>query len=97
MEETMARIEIYSKPWCGYCIRAKTLLDTKGVPYTDIDVAADRNKKLEMLQRSGALTVPQIFIDGRPIGGHDDLFALEAKGALDRILGRSASSETLPA
>jgi glutaredoxin 3 len=67
------------------------------VPYTEIDVAADRNKKLEMLQRSGAFTVPQIFIDGRRIGGHEDLFALEAKGTLDRILGRSASSETLTA
>lgn len=93
----MARIEIYSKPWCGYCIRAKALLDTKGAPYIDIDVTADRNKKLEMLQRSGAFTVPQIFIDGRRIGGHDDLFALEAKGALDRLLRRSAASETLSA
>lgn len=98
MEETLARVEVYSKSWCGYCRRAKALLDAKGVTYTDIDVTADRNKELEMIRRSGAYTVPQIFMDGRRIGGHDDLFALEAKGALDRILKQSArSGETFAA
>ncbi len=98
MKETRARVEIYSKPWCGYCRRAKALLDAKGVTYTNIDVTADRNEELEMIRRSGAYTVPQIFIDGQRIGGHDDLFALEAKGELDRILMRSArSGDTLAA
>ncbi len=82
----MAKGEIYSKSWCGYCARAKALLDEKGVTYTDIDVTADREKELEMIQRPGAHTVPQIFIDGERIGEHDDLFALEAKGDLDRLL-----------
>ncbi len=88
----MANIEIYSKSWCGYCARAKALLDRKGVIYTNIDVTTDREKELEMIERSGAHTVPQIFIDGQRIGEHDDLFALEAKGALDRILKRSPRS-----
>ena len=82
----MTDVEMYSKSWCGYCARAKALLDAKGVNYTDIDVTADREKELEMIQRSGAHAVPQIFIDGERIGGHDDLFALEAKGDLDRLL-----------
>ncbi len=82
----MTHVEIYSKSWCGYCAQAKALLDAKGVTYADIDVTADREKELEMIQRSGAHTVPQIFIDGERIGGHDDLFALEAKGNLDRLL-----------
>ena len=82
----MANVEIYSKSWCGYCARAKALLDAKGVAYTGVDVTTDREKELEMIQRSGAHTVPQIFIDGEPIGGADDLFALEAKGDLDWFL-----------
>ncbi len=82
----MANVEIYSKSWCGYGARAKALLDGKGVTYTDIDVTTDREKELEMIQRSGAHTLPQIFIDGAHIGGHDDLFALAAKGNLDRLL-----------
>lgn len=88
----MAKVEIYSKSWCGYCARAKTLLDAKGVTYTDIDVTTDREKELEMIQRSDARTVPQIFIDGQHIGGHDDLLALEAKGDLDRLLTRGERS-----
>jgi len=85
----MAKVEIYSKSWCGYCAQAKALLDAKGVTYADIDVTADREKELEMIQRPGAHTVPQIFIDGERIGGHDDLFVLEAKGELDRLLQRT--------
>ncbi len=82
----MTHVEIYSKSWCGYCAQAKALLGAKGVAYVDIDVTADREKEFEMIQRSGAHTVPQIFIDGEHIGGHDDLFALAAKGNLDRLL-----------
>jgi glutaredoxin 3 len=82
----MTDVEMYSKSWCGSCARAKARLDAIGVTYPDIDVTAVREKELEMIQRSGAHTVPQIFIDGERIGGHDDLFALEAKGNLDRLL-----------
>lgn len=89
----MARVEIYSKSWCGYCIRAKALLDRKGVSYTDIDVTTDKAKEFEMIQRSGSYTVPQIFIGVRHIGGHNDLVALEARGDLDRILQRSAKRQ----
>ncbi len=88
----MTDVEMYSKSWCGYCARAKTLLDAKGVTYTDIDVTTDREKELEMIERSGAHTVPQIFIDGERIDGHDDLVALEAKGDLDRLLTRDERS-----
>ncbi len=88
----MAKVEIYSKSWCDYCARARTLLDAKGVTYTDIDVTTDREKELEMIERSGAHTIPQIFIDDQRIGGHDDLFALEAKGALDWLPTRDERS-----
>ena len=83
----MAQVEIYSSPWCGYCSRAKTLLDRKGVQYVDIDVDADTRRRQEMTQRAGGRTsVPQIFIDGRHVGGCDDLFALDRAQKLDPML-----------
>lgn len=83
----MAQVEIYSSPWCGYCGRAKSLLDRKGVRYTDIDVDADTARRQEMTQRAGGRTsVPQIFIDGRHIGGCDELHALERAQKLDPLL-----------
>lgn len=84
----MARVEIYSTMFCGYCARAKSLLDKKGVDYVNIDVIEDSAKRDEMVERSGGRqTVPQIFIDGEHIGGADDLYALERKGLLDSKLG----------
>jgi glutaredoxin 3 len=84
----MAKVEIYSTQWCGYCARARRLLDTKGVSFTDIDVEADSAKRDEMIARSGGRrTVPQIFIDGEHIGGADELAALDRAGALNRKLG----------
>ncbi len=83
-------IEIYSKEWCPYCIKAKRLLDSKEVKYTVRDITSDRKLEREMIERSGRRTVPQIFIDGEGIGGYDDLARLNAAGELDRILGRSA-------
>ncbi|HEV2548343.1 MAG TPA: glutaredoxin 3 [Stellaceae bacterium] len=84
----MARVEIYSTMFCGYCARAKSLLDKKGVPYVNIDVIEDAAKREEMLGRSGGRqTVPQIFIDGEHIGGSDELLALERAGKLDAKLG----------
>lgn len=85
----MAKIEIYTKAFCGYCARAKALLDSKGVTYDEYDITMGGPKRQEMLSRSnGGSTVPQIFIDGRHIGGSDDLMALDRQGGLDPLLGR---------
>ena len=78
---------IYTKHYCGFCVRAKALLAAKGADYTEIDVTNDPALQAEMWERSGRRTVPQIFINGRHIGGYDDLAALDAEGALDPLLG----------
>ena len=83
----MARVEIYTKFTCGYCHRAKALLKQKGVELEEISVDLGGPKKQEMIQRTnGRMTVPQIFIDGKHVGGCDDLFELEASGKLDELL-----------
>jgi len=83
----MAKIEIYTKAFCGYCVRAKALLGRKGVVFEEYDITMGGPKRQEMLQRApGSLTVPQIFIDGRHIGGSDELAALDAAGKLDPLL-----------
>jgi glutaredoxin 3 len=80
-------IEIYTSPYCGYCTRAKSLLSRKGVGFKEIDVSDGEGRRAEMLQRSGGRrTVPQIFIDGKHVGGCDDLYALDAAGGLDPML-----------
>ena len=80
----MAEVVIYSSLFCGYCARAKKLLDGKGVSYQDIDIMAEPKRKPEMVERAGGrTTVPQIFIDGRHVGGCDDLYALDRAGNLD--------------
>ena len=85
----MADIEIYTSPYCGYCHAAKRLLAQKGVSYTEIDVIAAPDRRPEMMRRAGGRhTVPQIFIDGRHVGGCDDLHALDRAGGLDPLLGR---------
>ena len=83
----MAKVEMYTKAFCPFCIRAKKLLKGKGVKLIDIPAAMDRDKRKEMNERSGRNTFPQIFIDGQHVGGCDDLFALESKGKLDPMLG----------
>ena len=84
----MARIEIYTKAFCPYCVRAKALLADKGADYREIDVTMDRAGFEAMVGRAnGRRTVPQIFIDDRHIGGSDDLAALDARGELDALLG----------
>ncbi len=83
----MKPVEIYTTPICGFCVAAKNLLKKKGVEFTEIDVMRAPERRAEMTQRSnGGRTVPQIFIDGTPIGGCDDLFDLEYDGQLDRML-----------
>ena len=82
-----AKVEIYTTPMCGYCMRAKRLLERKGVNYTEIDLWQHPARREEMLRRAGGRrTVPQIFIGGSAVGGSDDLHALEARGELDRLL-----------
>lgn len=82
----MANIEIYTSPYCGYCHRAKALLNRKGAAFTEIDIMDDDAKRAEMMNRSGRRTVPQVFIDGRHVGGCDDLHDLDAAGRLDSLL-----------
>ena len=84
----MAKIEIYTSPFCGYCARAKSLLDDKGASYDEMDVMMDDKKRTEMRERSKRTTVPQIFINGQHIGGSDELAALEGQGQLDALLSQ---------
>lgn len=83
----MAEIEIYTQPWCPYCARAMSLLSFKGVAFREIGAPHGSAERQESIRRSGGrTTVPQIFIDGRHIGGCDDLVALEKAGRLDALL-----------
>ena len=86
----MANVEIYTGMMCGYCVAAKRLLKKKGVEFTEIDVTWKPGKRAEMMERAkGRHSVPQIFIDNEPVGGCDDLYALDAAGKLDAKLGLS--------
>jgi glutaredoxin 3 len=83
----MAKVEIYTKGFCPYCARALALLRSKGVVPDETEITFDAGKRQEMLARAnGSSTVPQIFIDGKHIGGSDDLAALDARGGLDPLL-----------
>ena len=82
-----AAIEIYTRPGCGYCSAAKSLLTRKKAAFTEYDVARNANYRQEMYERAGAgSTFPQIFIDGTHVGGCDDLYALDRAGKLDAML-----------
>jgi glutaredoxin 3 len=83
----VAKVEIYTKFLCPYCTRAKSLLQSKGVEIVEYDITMGGPKREEMLSRApGRTTVPQVFIDGKHIGGSDDLAALERAGGLDPLL-----------
>ena len=83
----MAKVEVYTKMGCPYCVRAKALLKSKGVEFVEYDITMGGPKRAEMLSRSnGGSTVPQIFIDDAHVGGSDDLAALERAGKLDPLL-----------
>ncbi|RMD71028.1 MAG: glutaredoxin 3 [Gammaproteobacteria bacterium] len=84
----MPNVVVYLTRHCPYCVHAKRLLDRKGVAYTVIDVGKDPSLRKEMVAKSGRTTVPQIFIDDRPVGGYDDLVELDREGQLDRLLGK---------
>lgn len=83
----MAKVIIYTTNWCPYCNAAKSFLRSKSVEFEEIDVTDDPERRMEMERLSRRRTVPQIFIDGRPIGGYDDARMLDAIGDLDKLLG----------
>ena len=86
----MAEVEVYTTPFCPYCVRARVLLDKKGIVFTDIDITEEPARRGEMIRRAGGRTsVPQIFIDGEHIGGSDELLALDRDDELDAKLGTS--------
>lgn len=83
----MADVVLYTKPGCPYCMAAVGLLARKGVDFTEIVASNDPEKKAEMIQKSGGkATFPQIFVDGKHIGGSDDMHALDRRGQLDALL-----------
>ena len=90
----MAPVEIYTTPYCPYCLDAKTLLKKKNVAFEEIDVSGDRELRQKMTARAnGRTTVPQIFIGATHVGGCDDLYALEDAGKLDPLLRTPAGTE----
>ena len=82
----MSRIQIYTTRWCGYCVRAKALLDAKGIEYEEISLDDDPAFRRNVFDLTGGWTVPQILIDGTPIGGYTELWRLDQSGALDSSL-----------
>ena len=82
----MSEITLYTKPTCPYCLAAKALLRGKGAAFREIDIENNRARRLEMIERSGRRTVPQIFVGDTHVGGYDDLRALEKQGGLDALL-----------
>lgn len=86
-----AKVEVYTRSYCGYCMRAKLLLDEKDVDYTEISIDGDPDMRQVMIERieGSSNTVPQIFINGKSVGGCMELFALERSGELDELLAES--------
>jgi glutaredoxin 3 len=84
----MAQVVIYTTRICPYCVRAKQLLQRKGVAYEEVDVSNDYATRMQLVERTKQRTVPQIFINDQHIGGCDDLYALERQGALDPLLAQ---------
>jgi glutaredoxin 3 len=78
----MSRIVVYSTRWCGYCIRAKALLDDKGIPYEEVLLDEEPEFRKRLFELTGGWTVPQVVIDGDPVGGFAELWRLERSGAL---------------
>ena len=79
----MSQIKIYTTTYCGYCKKAKSLLQSKGIPFEEIDVTEDDAKREWLVKTTGRKTVPQIFIDEKPIGGFDDLSQMDKEGKLN--------------
>jgi len=83
----LKKVEIYTSAFCGHCHRAKVLLQQKGVKFREVDVTVTPGGRTELEKRARRCTLPQVFIDGKPIGGSDDLLALDLAGELDKLLG----------
>ena len=81
----MTRVKIYTTPSCPFCVRAKRLLEARGIPFDEIDVGNDDALREDIIQRTGRRTVPQIFIDERSVGGFEELAALDAAGKLAEL------------
>jgi glutaredoxin 3 len=82
----MANVTVYSADWCPYCVRAKRLLEAKGVNFAEVNIDREPGKREEMAKKTGHKTVPMIFINERFIGGFSELSALDEKGELDTLL-----------
>jgi glutaredoxin 3 len=82
LENTVARVQIYTTAWCGYCVRAKVLLDSRGIAFDEIQLDDDVHFRQKLLDLTGGWTVPQILIDGKPIGGYTELWRLDKSGRL---------------
>jgi glutaredoxin 3 len=87
----MPKVQVYSKQHCAYCVRAKALLQKKGVAFEEIDVEHDDSKRIWLVEASGQRTLPQIFVDDRSLGGFSDIEALDQQGKLDPILRGEAA------
>jgi glutaredoxin 3 len=81
----MARVLMYTTRWCGYCVRAKALLEERGIEYEEVRMDDDPEFRRKLLEMTGRWTVPQIFVDGRPIGGYTELWALDRSGGLAEL------------
>jgi glutaredoxin 3 len=92
----MTRVDVYTTAVCPYCVRAKRLLEARGIAFREIDVGADDAAREDLVARTGRRTVPQIFIDGRSIGGYDELAALDAAGELDGLRGSAPDGHGAP-
>jgi glutaredoxin 3 len=79
-------VVMYSTGWCGFCARARTLLERKGIAFRDIDVESDTGLRQEMVTRSGRRSVPQVFVGAHHVGGYEELYALDRSGELDRLM-----------
>ena len=82
----MIKVQMYTTAWCGFCVRAKALLASRGIPYEEIDLGGDPAFRARLNELTGGWTVPQILIDGRPIGGYTELWRLDREGRLDELL-----------
>ena len=82
----MATVQMYTTRWCGYCVRAKTLLESRGIEFNEIVLDDDPEFRRRLIDLTGSWTVPQIVIDGRPIGGYTELWQLDRAGELERLV-----------
>ena len=87
-------VVMYTTRFCGFCMRAKALLEAKQVPFTEIPVDTDIDKRREMMQRSGRTSVPQIWIGDKHVGGCDELMMLQRQDALDGLLSKGLTDES---